>query len=63
MEFYRAELSMGRNVMNKGPEGGWREHTGELNIAEGGLSVGLWAWVGVINEVGELGRGHIAKVL
>lgn len=42
MEFYRAELSRGRNVMNKGPEGGWREHTGELNIAEGSLSVGVW---------------------
>lgn len=41
MEFYRAELSRGRNVMNESPEGGWREHVGELNTAERGLSMGL----------------------
>lgn len=42
MEFDRAELSMWRNVMDKGPERSWREHVGELHIAEGSSSMVLW---------------------
>lgn len=58
MEFERAEFSTWRNGMNKGPEGGRRQHVGELSIAEGGLR-----GEGVINEAGELGRDHVTQGL